>query len=323
MTIIHDTLPVRQQAPSDTLAVAEDRAYEFILSSKAPATLRAYASDWRHFSGWCEAHGLQALPASPRTVASYLSAHAGQLKVSTLGRRLTTISQAHQAGGHETPTTHSSVRAVWKGIRRTYGTAHSKKQALETSDIRSMVGLLGDRLIDVRDRALILVGFAGALRRSELVALDVEDVEDTADGLVVTIRRSKTDQEGHGVRLGLPYGSDPATCPVRALRAWMVASGVSEGALFRRVDRHSRMGGRMSGRAYAERLKLLAGRCGHDPAVVAGHSTRRGFITSAARSKVHERDIMRHSRHKSLAVFRGYIEEAGLFEDNAAAGVGL
>lgn len=179
----------------------------------------------------------------------------------------------------------------------------TKKAALETADIRAMVGTLGDRLIDVRDRALVLIGFASAMRRGEVTALDVEDVAVVPEGLAVTIRRSKTDQEGKGVTLGLPYGSDPATCPVRAYRAWLERSRLSAGAVFRQVDRHGRWrdgdlvvhdvheAGRIGGRAYGERVKLLAGRIGLDPATIGGHSTRRGFITSAARAKVVERDI--------------------------------
>lgn len=274
------------------------------------------------FSAWCDDHGVQALPASPRTVASYLSDQAGKLKTATLQRRLTTISQAHQAAGHESPTTHRAVRDVWKGLKRTYGTAHSKKQALETADIRAMAGTLGDRLIDVRDRALLLIDFAGALRRSELVALDVEDVDVTPEGLVIHIRRSKTDQEGRGTALGRLYGSGPTTCPVGAYQAWLDASGITSGAVFRRINRHGRLfEDRISGRAAAARAKLLAAATGHDPARIGGHSLRRGFITSAV--KILERDIMKHSRHKSIPVFRGYIEEANVWQDNAAMGVGL
>jgi integrase len=250
-------------------------------------------------------------------------------------RRLSSIAQAHRTADFEPPTRATVVRDAWLGIRKTFGVSSTKKGALETADVRAMVGTLGDRLIDVRDRAMVLIGFASAMRRGEVAALDVEDVEVTGDGLVVTIRRSKTDQEGKGKKLGLPYGSDPATCPVRAYQAWLGRSGITAGAVFRQVDRHGRwrdgavvvddphLAGRIGGRAYAERVKLLAARIGKDPTTIGGHSTRRGFITSAPRAKVLERDIMRHSRHKSLVVFRGYIADAGLFEDNAAMAVGL
>jgi integrase len=322
-------------ARADELDELGDRVRGFVAASKAPATLRAYRTDWTAFTGWCDRHGLDPLPATPETIAAYLTDLAGVLSIATLQRRLSSIAQAHRTAGHEPPTRGEVVRQAWKGIRRTFGVSSTKKAALETADVRAMVGTLGDRLIDARDRAMVLIGFASAMRRGEVTALDVEDLEITGDGLVVTIRRSKTDQEGKGHRLGLPYGSDPATCPVRAYQAWLERSGITASAVFRQVDRHGRWrdgdtvvsdpheAGRIGGRAYGERVKLLAARIGHDPATIGGHSTRRGFITSAARARVLERDIMRHSRHRSLVVLRGYIEEAGLFDDNAAMAVGL
>ena len=187
-----------------------------------------------------------------------------------------------------------------------------------------MVGTLDDRLIGVRDRALLLVGFAGAFRRSELVALDVDDMADTTDGLVVTIRRSKTDQEGAGEQIGIPYGSDPATCPVRSYRAWLDASGVTSGPVFRAVTRHGRMSDRRLGdAAVADVVKRCARVAGLDPCQFAGHSLRAGLITSAAEAGVAERDIMRQSRHKSVPVMRRYIRGATVWQANAAAAVGL
>ena len=195
----------------------------------------------------------------------------------------------------------------------------SKKYALETDDVRAMVRHLGASPRDTRDRALLLVGWCGALRRGELVALDVEDVAFVPEGLEVTIRRSKTDQEAEGTTLGLPFASDPACCPVRALRAHLEGAGITTGAIFR----GERDGRRLSGKAAAARVKRLAAKVGYDPERIGGHSLRRGFITSAARAKVLERDIMRHSRHRSLTVFRGYIHDATIWDDNAAVGVGL
>lgn len=310
--------PMTPLPPAAPVVLSEE-AMGYVVASKAPNTVAGYRSDWRGFTAWCAARGLDPLPAAPSTVADYLTDRAGMLTCSTLGRHLTSISQAHKAAGLPSPTTTEAVRAVWRGIRRTFGTRVSKKQALETDDIRAMVRHLGATPRDVRDRALLLVAFAGALRRSELVALDVEDVAFVPEGLEVTIRRSKTDQEAVGVVLGLPYGSDPQTCPVRALRRHLDDSGITTGAIFR----GERDGRRLSGKGAAARIKRLAAKVGHDPERIGGHSVRRGFITSAARAKVHERDIMRHSRHQSLAVFRGYIEDASIWDDNAAVGVGL
>jgi integrase len=258
-------------------------------------------------------------------VALYISDLAGVKSAATLRRRLTTISRAHDIAGLETPTRRAVVREAWKGIARSFGTASTAKTPARIDELRTMVGALDlDRLIGARDRALLVVGFAGALRRSELVALDVSDVSELADGLRVLIRRSKTDQEGAGYALGLPYGSDPLTCPVRSYRAWLEAAGIQAGPIFRPVTKGGALGlRRLSDRAVAEVVKRTAERVGLDPVVLAGHSLRSGLITSAAEAGVHERAIMRHSRHKSIPVMRRYIHEATLFTENAAAMVGL
>jgi integrase len=320
MTIIHD--PPTCVARADELAQLGERMRGFVTASKAPATLRAYRTGLAAFATWCDRRGLTAMPATPSTVAAYATDMAGLLAVGTIGGRLSSISVAHQQAGYDNPTADPMVRTTMAGIRRTFGVATIKKQALETRDVRAMAAALGDGVIDVRDRALLLVAFAGALRRSEVAALNVDDIDVTDGGLEVVIRRSKT-EEGRSVRLGLPYGSDPATCPVRAVRAWLDWAAITDGPVFRQVTRHGHIGGRMSGRAVAERIKVLAARVGHDPARIGGHSTRRGFITSAARAKVLERDIMRHSRHRSIAVMRSYIEGADVWTDNAAVAVGL
>lgn len=306
------------------LSALADTARGYIADAKSPATLRAYRSDWQHFTTWCSERGLCSLPAAGETVALYLADLAGVKATSTLQRRLVSIAEAHRAADLEPPTTTAVVRATWRGIRRTFGTEQIGKAPARTSEIRAMVATLDDRLIGHRDRALILVGFAGAMRRSELVALDVADVDDRAEGLVVHVRRSKTDQEGAGERLGLPYGSDPATCPVRAFRAWIEAARIDLGPVFAPIDRHGNLGTtRLSDRAVAEVVKRTAKAAGLDPARFAGHSLRAGLITSAAEAGVAERDIMRHSRHKSVPVMRRYIRGATLFQSNAAAAVGL
>ena len=175
-----------------------------------------------------------------------------------------------------------------------------------------------------RDRALLLLGFAGALRRSELVGLDVADVTEGTDGLTVRLRRSKTDQEGAGRTVGIPYGSNPATCPVRAWRAWLEVSGVTEGPAFRSVDRHGRIGAtHLTAEAVALVLKRLASRAGFDPREVAGHSLRAGLATSAAAAGVPERVIADQTGHKGTAMLRRYIREGSLFRENAASAVGL
>jgi site-specific recombinase XerD len=312
--------------PDDTaLGPVAESAREYVRQAKASNTRRAYASDWRHFTAWCAGHGLAPLPASPDTVALYLSALAHAAKTSTIGRRVSSISQAHQMAGYDPPPTrHITVRTVLAGIRRTKGTAEAGKRPIVTEDLRRIVAELGDSGQGIRDRALLLVGFAGAFRRSELVGLDVGDLEFNPEGLVVNLKRSKTDQEGQGRKVGIPYGSNPQTCPIRAVKAWLEVLGVTEGPLFRRIDRHGRVfGERLSDRGVALIVKRLAGQAGFDSAVYAGHSLRAGLATAAASAGVSERAIMAQTGHRSLTTLRRYIREGSLFLENAAAKVGL
>lgn len=306
------------------LATLLDTARSYHDAAKAPATLKAYRNDWACWSSWCERQGCSPLPAAPEAVALYIADLAGVKAVATIQRRLTSISVAHKAAGHDSPTKASVVTATWKGIRRTFGTAQNQKAPARTQEVRAMVATLGDGPGGARDRALLLIGFAGALRRSELVALDVDDVLEREDGLVVTIRKSKTDQDGAGEQLGLPFGSDPATCPVRALRRWYEVSGITEGPIFRPVDRHGTIGPRrLSDKGVAVVVKRTALAAGLDPTKYSGHSLRAGLITAAAEAGVQERFIMQQSRHRSIPVMRRYIRGATLFADNAASAVGL
>jgi integrase len=178
------------------------------------------------------------LPAAADGVAAYIAHCARNLQPGSIQRRLNAIAEAHKAAGLDSPTQAGLVRITMKGIRRTLGTAPVQKAPAMTGDIRAMVDASDDGLIDLRDRALILLGFAGAFRRSELVGLDLEDCAFSKDGLTVTLRRSKTDQEGVGRRVGIPYGSNPETCPVRTIQDWIEQGGIGSGALFRSINRH-------------------------------------------------------------------------------------
>lgn len=317
--------PVIRDTVSD-LALGDliDQARAYAAQSKAPNTIRAYRSDWADFSRWCGTHGVDAMPAAPETIAAYLTALASTHKPATISRRIAAISQAHQTAGHPTPTTSAAVKAVWSGIRRTLGTKQSGKAPAVTDDIRAMVATLGTDLADVRDRALLLVGFAAALRRSELVALDVADLAFTPQGLVLTIARSKTDQEGSGRQIGIPRGQNAATCPVRSMQAWLSIAGIQSGPVFRAIDRHGNMSDRqLSDRAVALVIKRTAEDAGLDPTTLAGHSLRAGLATSAAAAGVGEREIMAQTGHRSVIVARRYIRGGSLFKDNAAGKVGL
>lgn len=312
---------VNQEATLSTIEAAQT----YVAHAKASNTLRAYRADWQDFVTWCDAHGVQPLPALPETVALYLSdlAASGK-KTSTLQRRISSISQAHQAAGYESPTRSSKVRSVMAGIRRVHGSAEEGKAPVLVDDLRRMVAQLPDTLLGVRDRAILLLGFAGAFRRSELVSLDVEDLEFAREGLIVTLRRSKTDQEGRGSKIGIPFGSNPETCPVRAVEAWLEASGITEGALFRPINRHGQLQpARLSGEGVAIVVKRWAGAAGLDPEKFGGHSLRAGLATSAAVAGVSERAIMNQTRHRSVNMVRRYIRDGSLFRENAAAQVGL
>jgi len=243
-------------------------------------------------------------------------------KPSSLERKLTSITKAHQAAGLPTPASmqQAVVSETLKGIRRTLGTAQPGKEPLLTADIRQMLDALGGSLLGSRDLALLLVGFAGGFRRSEIVSLDVEDVSETADGLVVRLRRSKTDPEAKGMTVALPYGSTAATCPVRTYRAWIARAGIEAGPAFRAVDRHGRVRrGRMNAGSVARLIKRAAEAAGLDPAGYAGHSLRAGFATQAFLNGAAEVSIMRQTRHKSLNTLRKYIRDRSLFRDNPAA----
>jgi len=311
--------PNAQNLPA--LADAAARARACALDARARATRKAYGADIRHFEGWCRSKGLQAAPASPEAVALYLADHADALKPATLQRRMSAISQAHKTAGYSSPTADAKVRAVWKGICRQRGTAQAGKAALLPETLRPIIDGLPDGLMGVRDRALLLVGFFGGFRRSELVALDVADVAFTREGLVITVRRSKTDQDGQGLAKALPYMPNPDSCPVRALQGWLEASGIAEGAVFRSINRHGVMGGRLSDRAVSLVVKRRATSAGIDAGNLSGHSLRAGFATAAAIGGASERAIMAQTGHRSLTVMRRYIRDANLFRENAAAAI--
>ena len=302
------------------------RARIFMEAAKSENSRRAYRSDWRQFESWCRDHAVVCLPAAPDTIALYLTDLAADHKPASLQRKLTSITKVHQAAGFTSPASmqHAVVSETLKGIRRSLGTAQLGKEPLLTADIIQMLDSLGNGLLGCRDRALLLVGFAGGFRRSELVDLDVEDAKETADGLVIQIRRSKTDPEGKGTTVALPYGSTAVTCPVRSYRVWIARVGIETGPAFRAVDRHGRVGqGRMNAGSVARLIKRAAEAAGLDPANYAGHSLRAGFATQAFLNGAAEVSIMRQTRHRSLNTLRKYIRDRSLFRDNPAVKLGL
>jgi integrase len=236
VTLLHTT-----EQGVELAEIAAD-ARDYVAASRAEKTTRVYRTGWVQFTAWCDEHGVIPLPARAETVACYVADLARAAKPATIDLRLAAISAAHRAASHDSPTKEEAVRLVRRGVRRTLGTAQRQVRAVTVPELRTMLQGLGTDPAECRDRALLLLGFAGALRRSELVGLDVADITEGNDGLTVRLRRSKTDQEGAGRTVGIPYGSNPITCPVRAWPAWLEASGVTEGAAFRRVDRHGHIG---------------------------------------------------------------------------------
>jgi len=306
------------------MAEATRKAAGYAANGQAAHTRQAYRSDWQDFVAWCQIHGQAALPATGDTVAGYLADRADTLKASTLQRRLSSIAAAHRAAGLDTPTTAPAVRLTWNGIRRTKPTAQHGKAPLLLADLRSMLATVPPGLKGIRDRALLLVGFAGAFRRSELVALDVADVSHQLEGVVLTIRRSKTDQEAVGRSVGIPRGRHAETDAVAALVAWLEASHITEGALWRPINRHGQLAtARITDKAVARIVQHYAAAAGLDPTLFAGHSLRAGLATSAAANGASERCIMATTGHKSDAMVRRYIREASLFRSNAASEAGM
>jgi site-specific recombinase XerD len=292
----------------------------------AASTRRAYLGDWRHFAAWCERHRRQALPAEPEAVALYLADYADRYAVSTLTRRLVSIAQVHVSSGHDSPTRDRAVRDAMRGVRRRRGTAQQGKAPLLAEDVRRLVDATpADTTQGKRDRLILLLGFATARTSSTLRAESSERLSAVAEGLVVTVRRSKTDQEGRGRRIGVPKGGTPEYCPAEALRAWLSATGIRKGPLLIRIDRHRRMllGQRLSGEGIAIVVKRAALRAGLDPAPYGGHSLRAGLATSAAIAGASYAEIKKQTGHKSDRVLERYIRDADLFRTNAAKTAGL
>lgn len=294
--------------------------------ARSQSTVRAYQRDWSDFTEWCMNMQAQALPATPSTVAEYLVDRAGTLKPSTLNRRLVAIGHAHRAAGEPNPTKAPDVTETFKGIRRTLGTAPEQKAPITPVELRLMVETLDESLASIRNRALLLIGFAGAFRRSELAALNVEDLDEREEGYLITVRRSKTDQEGRGHTKTVVYGGSIPTCPVRSLARWLGAAGIDQGPIWRSVDRHGRVSDqRLHPASVSTIVKRMAADAQLDPERYAGHSLRAGFVTTAFDNGVSELRIAEQTGHRSLEVLRGYIrrDRDSLFRHSPAGEVGL
>lgn len=309
-------------APLAEIAVS---ASAFARDAKAANTRRAYAGDWRRFAAFCSSHDLAAFPSAASSVLLYLTAMADS------GYRATTIQRArssngffHRVAGEKVPGDDARVREVMAGIRRRLGVAPNQAAALLPVQLRAMVRRLPDNARGARDAAMLTLGFAGAFRRSELVALDVSNVEFVDEGLVVGIAQSKTDQEGDGAKLGVPFGNHAETCPVLALRTWLAERGNAEGPLFLEITRWGKVTQRRAScKSVYRAVKRAASAAGLDPSSYSAHSLRAGLATAAARAGKTERAIMRHGRWRSRTTVDRYVRDGTLFEENAANEIGL
>ena len=304
----------------------EKLADSFATASISKSTRKAYECDWRDFWRFCRDNDLSDLPAEADTVCLYLThlAESGSA-ISTIVRRCTSITAIHHASGHDSPVKNDRVGRVLKGIRNTIGEPQKKAKALSWSDVSKMVRQCDSLIIGLRDAAILLLGWASALRRSELVAINIGDLEITEQGIILTVKRSKTDQAGSGAKVGIPRSNGP-TCPVTAVERWIFRRSESQLApeepLFVKIGVSGRgrwwweTSGRLSSRMISSIVKHYAKLAGLRPYDYSAHSLRRGLATEAGAAGVPERVISRHTRHRSIQVLRGYIEDGTIWVEN-------
>lgn len=302
--------------------IAAARSYR--ANAKAANTIRAYQSDWHQFEGWCDERGLEPVPARPEAVATYLAALALAGKAdSTIGRHLAAIGWKHRQDGMVAPSARDErmvIADTLAGIRREQRSRPSaRKAAISATQLGAMIAQAdGEGSRSVRDRAILALGMAAALRRSELVALEVRDVEWVNEGLRLTVRVSKTDQDGEGQIIAVPSGRKLK--PVERLKSWLAVRGCGAGPLFTQIDPQGKRSDKpMSDRSVARLIQKYAARAGLDPETVAGHSLRAGFLTEASRCGATLAKMQEVSRHKKVEVLLGYVRSVELFDDHAGA----
>ncbi|WP_440614354.1 site-specific integrase [Candidatus Pelagibacter sp. HIMB1748] len=291
-------------------------------SSKANNTLRAYNSDYKDFGAFCSKHGLNSLPTEPKIVSLYLTHLSKNSKISTLRRRLVSISMVHKLKGYYLDTKHPIIVENLMGIRRIKGSKQIGKKPLLINHLKLIINVINQQKIHdfkkLRDKSIILIGFGGGFRRTELISIDYEDLEFVPEGLKINIKRSKTDQFGEGMTKGLPYFTNEIYCPVLNLRKWLEVSKIKSGPIFRRFSKGLTITNkRLTDQSVALLIKEYLNLAGIDSKNFAGHSLRSGFATVAASSGADERSIMAMTGHKTTQMVRRYIREANLFKDNA------
>lgn len=314
---------------------AEEAGY--VAAARAPNTLRGYRSDWAEFTAWCAQHHLDPLPAAPATITGYLTALArAQAKVGTMSRRLSAIRFAHRLRELPDPTASARVVAVWEGIRRTHTTPPERANPLMPPELFDVLDACPrtrvwktrpaeSDLAGLRDRALLLVGFCGALRRSELAALTVDAVSEHPNGLVIALPRSKTNQYGEETELVvLPRARHVEHCPVTALLTWYEAAGITDGPALRPVSKGNRALDRaLHPESVNDLVRAAVARAGLDTARYSAHSLRAGFVTYAHLRGASDRAIAHQTRHRALASVGTYVRIHEAWTDNAATQLGL
>ena len=288
----------------------EDETLKNLRNSKAQNTLRAYASDFRHFKNFCIDNNVKYLPSDPRIISLYLTKLAKTSKFSTLKRRIASISVIHKMKGHYLDTKHPIIIENLLGIKRVNGSNQKAKKPILINDLKLIINVIDEtkqvNKRKIRDKAIILVGFSGGFRRSELVNIEYEDIEFVNEGVKIVIKRSKTDQSGEGMTKAIPYFDNKSFCPVISLKNWIDNSEAKSGKIFD-----------ISDKSVALIIKKYASLSGLDPNKYGGHSLRSGFATSTAESGAEERNIMAMTGHKTTQMVRRYIQEANLFKNNA------
>lgn len=319
-----DNLPVlvdsEDEQRSRAIALIDEDVLSLAKASRSANTLKAYKHAMQAFILWGQGKGVATLPAEPGTVAAYMTARMkGGAKAASLSVFLAAIRHYHHENGYTSPSEADGVQNVMRGIRRTIGTAPNKKQPATAERVAAMLAHMPHDMTGKRDRALILLGMAGAMRRSELVGLNVEDLAETTSGIDVSIRKSKTDQEGQGHLIAIPHGE--SLKPVKAVREWLELAGITSGPLFRPVNKSGRVSSeRLSDRSVANIVKAYASKAGMTVADFSGHSLRAGFVTSAADRGADINRIMDQTRHTDPRTVRGYIRRAERYKDHAGAG---
>ena len=291
-------------------------------NSKANNTIRAYKSDFKDFSVFCNKNGFKFLPSEPKIVSLYLTHLSSKNhKISTLKRRLVSIGVIHRLKGLYLDTKHPSIIENIMGIKRRKGSVQKSKKPLLISDLKQIINVIdhqnNDEIKKLRDRSILLIGFSGGFRRNEIVSLDYDDLDFVKEGLKINIKKSKTDQFGEGSFKGLPYFNNNQYCPVLSIKKWIKVANINSGPLFRRFSKSLKLSEkRLTDQTVALLIKKYLEIAGIESKNYSGHSLRSGFATSAAESGAEERSIMAMTGHKTTQMVRRYIKEVNLFKNN-------